>query len=178
MLAKSRFSAVRSIRVAPLALAALLALAPLAQAQDAATRNTGRIEQQMTPEQFKAAGLDQLSDGQLANLNAWLNRTLEVETVKAAATATQKVKDDNRGFFDFGSRQAITGRITGEFRGFGQGRQYTLDNGQVWRQTDSATLSGVRLDQPQVTISPSLLGNAWYMAVEGYNTRANVKRVK
>ena len=27
-------------------------------------------------------------------------------------------------------------------------------------------------------ISPSLVGNAWYMAIEGYNTRAKVERIK
>ena len=36
------------------------------------------IERQMTPEQFKAAGLDKLSPAELSNLNAWLNDTLEV----------------------------------------------------------------------------------------------------
>ena len=136
------------------------------------------IEQQMTPEQFKAAGLDQLSPEQLANLNAWLNNKLEVETTKAATEAKKKVEDDNRGFFNFGSSEPIVARITGEFRGFGRGRSYTLDNGQVWQQIDDASLAGVRLDNPEATIKPGLIGNVWYMSVGRYNTRASVKRVK
>jgi hypothetical protein len=29
-----------------------------------------------------------------------------------------------------------------------------------------------------VKIAPSLVGNAWYMQVEGYNKRASVRRMK
>lgn len=169
-------------RLRPFALASVLLAAlfatPLAFAQQAGDR----IEQQMTPEQFKAAGLDQLSAEQLESLNAWLNRTLEVETTKAATVAAQqakeKIEDENRGFLNFGSDEAVTGRLQGEFRGFGKGREYLLDNGQLWRQTDSASLAGVRLDNPQVTIKPSMIGSAWYLTVEGYNTAAKVQRIK
>lgn len=161
----------RARTIRPLLLATLLALAPAAFAQQP-------IEQQMTPEQFKAAGLDQLNAAQLSNLNAWLNRTLENETAKAAATAKKKVEDDNRGFLNFGSIEPVVAKIDGEFRGFGSGRSYTLDNGQVWEQIDGASLAGVRLSAPQVKINPSLIGNAWYLSVAGYNTRAKVQRVK
>lgn len=139
---------------------------------------TGQIEKQMTPEQFKAAGLDKLSPEELAHLNAWLNRTLDTETTKAAVQAEKKVKDENRGFFNFGSSEPIVSKMTGEFRGFAQGRKYTLENGQVWHQTDSATLAGVRVNNPDVKINPSVIGNAWYLQIQGYNTRAKVERLK
>src|SRR3546814_1781912 len=42
------------------------------------------IEQAMTAEQCKAAGLDKLSPEELANLNTWLDRTITTETAKAA----------------------------------------------------------------------------------------------
>ena len=167
----------RPFALASVLLATLLAV-PLVFAQQAGDR----IEQQMTPEQFKAAGLDQLSAEQLQNLNAWLNRTLVVETTKAATQAArqtkEKIEDENRGFLNFGSDEAITGRLQGEFRGFGKGREYQLDNGQSWRQIDSASLAGVRLQNPQVTIKPSMVGNAWYLRIEGYNTAAKVQRIK
>ncbi|MBF6025656.1 hypothetical protein [Lysobacter niastensis] len=150
---------------------ALFLLAPCVAAQQ-------RIEQQMTPEQIKATGLDRLTPEQLANLNAWLNGKLELETTKAAESAKKKVEQENRGFASFGSSEPVTGHISGDFRGFGRGRNYTLDNGQVWEQVDDATLAGTRLTSPQVKISPSLVGNSWYMSVEGFNTRAKVRRVK
>lgn len=136
------------------------------------------IEKQMTPEQFKAAGLDKLSPQELGNLNAWLNRTLEIETTKAAELAKDKIETENRGFFNFGKADPIDDRLVGEFRGFARGRSWTLENGQVWEQVDSASLAGVRLINPDVRITPSLVGNSWYLAVEGYNTRAQVRRIK
>lgn len=149
----------------------LLACALPAAAQDG-------IQQQMTPEQFKAAGLDKLSPEELANLNAWLNRKIDTETTKAAALAADKVKDENRGFFNFGSDEAIESRLVGEFRGFGKNRLYTLENGQQWRQADNASLVGVHKTNPGVKINPGMIGNVWYMRIEGYNTRAKVERVK
>lgn len=155
-----------------LLLAALLVAAAPALAQQQP------IETRMTPEEFKATGLDQLDAAQLARLNAWLGRTIEGETEKAAATAKRQVEDDNRGFLSFGSSEPVTGRLVGTFSGFAGGREYTLDNGQVWRQIDAASLAGVRREAPAVRITPSLVGNAWYMAIEGSNTRAKVERLK
>lgn len=164
----------RSLRA--LVLTALLAIVPAAFAQQPDQKVP--IQQQMTPAQFKAAGLDQLNAEQLANLNAWLNGTIAAETAKAAVTAKKQVEEDNRGFFNFGSTDPVVAKINGEFRGFGNSRNYTLDNGQVWQQTDTATLAGVRLTNPQVKITPSLIGNAWYLQVQGYNARAKVQRIK
>jgi hypothetical protein len=156
----------------PLTLLAAFALSPLtALARDP-------IERDMTPEEFKAAGLDKLSAEELARLNVWLGRKIDTASDEAAALAKDKVEQENRGFFHFGSDEPIAGRIAGEFRGFGRGRTYTLDNGQVWRQIDEASLAGVRIDAPEVKINPSLMGNAWYLSVKGYNTRAKVERVK
>lgn len=162
-------------------LALLLALAtPIAFAQDAADQRP--IEQRMSPEEFAAAGLAKLSPEELAALNAWLRGTLKVETERAAAVAAQvaaeKVKDDNRGFFHFDSDEAIVARLQGRFDGFARNRRYTLDNGQVWKQLDNARLEGVELDSPEVTISPGVFGNVWYLKVDGYNKRAKVERIE
>lgn len=165
-------NAVRSHTLRPLLFAVLLALAPSAFAQQPP------IQQQMTPAQFKAAGLDQLNPEQLANLNAWLDGTIQAEASKAAITAKKQVEDHNRGFLSFGSDEPVVSKISGEFRGFAKGRSYTLDNGQVWQQSDGATLVGARLTNPVAKITPSRVGNAWYMQVGTYNTRAKVDRIK
>jgi hypothetical protein len=88
------------------------------------------------------------------------------------------VKQENRGFFHFGEDTPIDAHLVGDFRGFQKGHDYTLDNGQVWRQIDDAELAGVRLTNPAVDIKPALVGNTWYMKVGKYNTRAQVKRIK
>lgn len=158
-----------------LAIALLLAcLSPIAGAQS----TQPAIEKQMTPEQFKAAGLDKLSADELAHLNAWLGRTLETQTAKASAETKQRIEHENRGFLTFNSEEPIAAHISGDFHGFDKGRIYTLDNGQVWQQIDAAQLPGIRLTNPEVKIKPAVMGNTWYMAVGHYNTRAQVKRIK
>ncbi len=160
-----------SIRM--LAFVVLLACAPTAFGQ-----TSSAIEKQMSPTEFKAAGLDKLNADELAHLNVWLGRTIETQSAKVAADTKKMVEHENRGFFDFGSQEPITGHMNGEFRGFAKNRIYTLDNGQVWQQIDDAELQGIRLANPDVNIKPAMMGNTWYMAVSHYNTRAQVKRVK
>ncbi len=168
---------VRSLAIV-LALAGLLPVLPVA-AQDAAAPS---LRQRMSAEEFRAAGLDKLSPAELASLDAWLNSTLGVETRKAADQAAAQTKDrieqENRGFFNFGSDEPIVSRIQGRFDGFARNRRYVLANGQEWRQVDEASLVGVHLDNPDVRINPSMIGNVWYLAVKGYNTRAKVVREK
>lgn len=163
-----------------LLVATLCALPAFALAQQAPP-----IEQAMTADEFKAAGLDKLSADELARLNTWLDRRVKQETTVAVAAATeaareegrQEVVEENRGFFHFNSEDPIEASIVGEFNGFGSRRRYTLDNGQVWEQTDGATLAGVRKTNPKVRIKPGLMG-VWWMKIEGYNTQAKVQRIK
>lgn len=158
----------------------MLAFAPLAWAQQA-TPLTTNVEAQMSPEQFKAAGLDKLSAKELATLNAWLQQKVSTETAvaveKAREEGRKEVVEKNRGFFDFGSKEPIESVITGEFNGFGKGKHFTLQNGQVWEQTEAASLSGVRKTDIPVKIKPGALG-VWFMQVKGYNTQAKVRRIK
>lgn len=161
-------------------LAALLALPSLALAQQAPP-----IQQAMSQDEFKAAGLDKLSAEELARLNAWLDRRMEQETTAAVAAATEQAREEgrqevvekNRGFFHFGSDEPIVAAIDGEFNGFGKGKRYRLDNGQVWEQTDSSTLTGVRRTNPGVRIRPGIMG-VWYLRIDGYNTQAKVQRIE
>ena len=152
-------------------LALLLLLPCAAAAQDA-------LQDKMTPAEFKAAGLDKLSAQELAALNAWLRGKVVEETRRVATETRKEVEKENRGFFDFGSSEPVVARLKGEFAGFANGRRYVLENGQEWRQVDNAKLHGVRRTNPEMTIRPSLIGNAWYMTVEGYNTRTKVQRIK
>ncbi|KAF1698606.1 MULTISPECIES: hypothetical protein [Pseudoxanthomonas] len=183
------------------ALALALALAaPGAFAQAAAEATT--LRQQMSAEEFKAAGLDKLTAQELAALQAWIRRGQEGAAVAAATEAApaesatvlsaaeierireqareegrQQVKQENRGFFDFGTSEPIASTLVGEFRGFAKGRQYTLANGQVWEQVEDASLAGVRAQAPAVTIKPGVT-NTWFLKIAGYNTAAKVRRIK
>ena len=163
--------------------AALLCTAGAALAQDAAPDpRTGNLRASMTEAEFKVAGLEKLSATELSALEAWLQRKVVQETAVAVEVAKQEGRKEvqlaTRGFFDFGSEEPIVSTLEGEFRGFGKGRDYTLQNGQVWEQVDNASLAGVRKTNPGVRITPSRVGNNWYLRIEGYNTAASVRRVK
>ncbi|MFT3667425.1 MAG: hypothetical protein QM795_02260 [Pseudoxanthomonas sp.] len=166
-------------------------------AQDAASdARFADLRASMTAEEFKAAGLDKLSDAELTALSAWLTRKVGTETARAVEQARQEVRQEtqtavaqaqadtrkqveqeNRGFFDFGSDEAITSTLAGEFKGFAKGNRYTLANGQVWEQIEPASLNGVRKTNPEVTIKPGIF-NTWFLRIKGYNTPAKVRRVK
>jgi len=145
----------------------------------------GDLQAQMTQAEFKAAGLDKLSAAELATLNRWLQGKVEAATTQAVAAVREEAREEgrqevivkNRGFFDFGSSEPVTGVLQGEFRGFGKGRIFTLDNGQVWEQSDATSLGGVRRTSPKVSIKPGMMG-VWYMKVEGVNTQAKVRRTR
>jgi hypothetical protein len=52
-----------------------------------------------------------------------------------------------------------------------------LTNGQVWEVTDEPRTFRISATDPVVRIEPGLL-SAWYLSVEGYNSRVKVKRIK
>lgn len=147
----------------------------------AAAQQSPSLQERMTPAEFRAAGLDKLTAGELAALDAWLQRRVGEEAAVAVEQAREEgrreVVEENRGFFHFNSEEPIESTIAGEFRGFGKGRRYTLANGQVWEQIDGATLAGVRRSDVPVRIRPGFMG-AWWLQVEGYNTTAKVQRVE
>jgi len=132
------------------------------------------LEERMSAKEFRDAGLDKLSAEELAHLNRWLR---ERASATVAAPAAAPVED--RTGFPAGRNEPdrIVSRLIGSFRGWSGNTQFRLDNGQVWQQTDDTTFGGVSLESPQVTIDKGMFG-AWYLRVEGYNSRAKVKRVR
>lgn len=134
------------------------------------------LEERMSAAEFKAAGLDKLTPEELVQLNAWLSQEVG-DVARSAAPATPA---DRRGFETSGTDYSdIETRIAGEFTGWdGRDGRFVLTNGQVWQSVDPGSrLRGVKLDSPLVTIEAGTFG-AWFLSVEGYNTRVRVKRVK
>lgn len=177
-----RFSRLRLLASA----AVLLSLASPALAQRVVE---GDLQQQMSPAEFKAAGLDKLSPAELTALNGWLQGKVAAVAADTREQVREQVREQareegrqevivkNRGFFDFGSNEPITSTLQGEFRGFGKARRFVLANGQEWEQDDDTVFSGPRKTNPTVSITPGIMG-VWYMRVDGVNTRAKVRRTK
>jgi hypothetical protein len=153
-----------------LLLTALLACSGLAEAQ-----RFSSLEERMSDAEFRAAGLDTLSAAQLAALNQWLT---ERGLVGADASAPPADASDRVGLApERGQSDRVSSRLMGSFRGWTGSTEFQLQNGQVWRQTGGGELAGVSLEEPEVTIEQGIFGT-WYLRVEGYNSRAKVKRVR
>jgi hypothetical protein len=83
------------------------------------------IQQMMSPDEFRAAGLDKLSQKELSNLNAWLQRDREATAKSAEARAVKKI--------DF-----RVSRVDGPFFGLSGSTIIKLQDGSKWKQANSA----------------------------------------
>jgi len=157
----------RLARLLPLFVSAALIVPALALAADQYVP----LQQRMSPAEFKAAGLDKLSTDELKNLDDWLSGHGKV--------ATKVIDQSGKPVFYPTSEKAgpVQGRIQGEFTGFSGHGEFTLDNGQVWKQADSSRLACMASSNPKVTVRRSLMGN-WMMAVDGCNDTTSVVRIK
>lgn len=156
------------IRLRHLGLPLLLAL-PLCcvsvHAQDA-----NSLQQRMSSAEFKAAGLDKLSPQELANLDTWLAAHPVVKTRMVSSSGKPVF------YADSAKRQKINAHMVGHFGGW-QGRsEFTLDNGQVWKQVGSDKPECMTSDNPAVKVKPTLFGG-WLMFVDGCNGDSHVERV-
>lgn len=140
------------------------------------------LEERMSYNDFKAAGLDKLSPEELAHLNAWLRQkaanTLAPGAAAPAAYAPATPQADTRGLrLPTESGETIVSRIPGNFRGWTGKTRITLENGQVWETFPENNKLTVNLNDPTVRIEPGMFG-AWYMKVDGYNASVKVKRIQ
>lgn len=181
---------------------ALVALAgvsvvPLCAAENVALRTL------LSPEEFHRAGLDKLTQEELAFLEERLAQTAPAP-VAAATPMVAPVADapaaraaDAAGAGALPQGEAAFGRegqlhaavekqqsvpaqvrsrIPGKFTGWEGGAIFRLENGQVWRQVDDSQFA-VNLENPVVVIEKGMMG-AFFLHVDGYGSRAKVKRVK
>ncbi len=157
----------RLARLLPLLMSAALAVPVVSFAADQYVP----LQKRMSAEEFKAAGLDKLSPAELQNLDNWLSGHGKVET-KVVDQAGKPV------FYPTSEKAGpVAAHVQGSFNGFSGHTQLTLDNGQVWQQSDGTQVSCLAAENPKVTIRRSLMGN-WMAAVDGCNDTAPLTRVK
>jgi len=155
---------------------ALLA-ASLLLAVGSAWAQTPALEDRMGQTQFRAAGLHKLDPAELQALDAWIAAQSVEPAARTGERGPAMRRDGDAGMRAEPVATAVSSTLVGRFEGFSRGREYTLANGQVWRQTGDTPLQGVRADGPAVEITPARLGG-WWMRVAGYNTRVRVERVR
>lgn len=153
----------------------LLASLGLGSAAMAADAPDFDVMKSMSAADFRASGLDKLSDAQIKALDAWFAAYQQQHALScnAATPAAAGAGSSPAAADSF----PLTAHIVGEFHGWYGSTRVTLDNGQVWEQMDDATVTAGRSSNPKVTITRGLL-NSFYMSVEGVSDSVLVKRIK
>lgn len=140
------------------------------------------LEEQMTGQEFEAAGLEKLSPQELDALNGWIRRHSLANLATAASGATVSGSDanvaDQRGFK--GSEQErtpITSRILGPFSGWDGQTVFKLENGMIWAQADKDKFYIDEVQNPVVVIEPRMFGR-WELSIEGHDAECRVERIQ
>lgn len=160
---------------------ALLGLILLALAMPlAAQQGFASLEEQMTGDEFNAAGLEKLSPQELASLNAWIRSrslaTLDGPRYSAAPTSAAN-QDFSRSDIENMEREPFTTRINGTFAGWDGQTVFQLENGMIWAQADKDKFFTNEEQSPMVTIEPALFGD-WKLTVEGHDKSCRVERIQ
>lgn len=160
-----------------------LCTASLALAQ---SQSFSSLEERMTAKDFRAAGLEKLSDAELAALNAWIERNIRLaDPVGGAAPASGQVPaaaatapsaEESRVGFENARREEFSSSIAGTFKGWFGKTKFELENGQVWQQVEEDRYP-MNVENPTVWIEPGTF-NSWRLRVEGYNRTTPVKRIR
>lgn len=161
---------IRILSFRPFVLALLLGVAMNAAAQQKP------IEQQMTPEQFDAAGLGKLSAAELANLNAWLNRE-RAEPVATQSPEERPAAERPRDSYVGADDKPVRSRLKGSVQAWAPGTVFELENGQRWRVLKGSMKLSKPLQAPEIEVAPGLMGR-WFLQVDEDAPRARVERIE
>lgn len=141
------------------ALIGLCAIFGLAEFADAAREEvSGSIQQMMTPEEFRAAGLNKLSPEELQKLDAWLQgyrQVAEQAGEKKGSARAERTKMD-----------LIVSRVDGSFNGLTGRTVIRLEDGTVWKQANADDRFRPKVtDHPAAAVIHGIFG--YKMRIEG-----------
>src|SRR5438046_5047273 len=119
---------------------------------------SGNIKEMMSPEEFKAAGLNKLSADEIQRLDAWLQGYRQVTEQAAEKKATARA---SRTKMDL-----IVSRVDGTFDGLTGRTIIRLDDGTVWKQANADDRYRARVtDHPAAAVIHG--GFGYKMRIEG-----------
>jgi hypothetical protein len=131
------------------------------------------VQELMTPDEFKAAGLDKLSEDELQHLDAWLQgyrQTTEKRvSEQVEKKATEEIKKATEQAKARGPKllvERVVSRVDGTLSGLTGSTMIKLEDGTVWKQANhDDRYQPVVTDHPMVSVSHSAFG--YKMRVEG-----------
>lgn len=132
------------------------------------------LEEQMTQAEFRAAGLEKLTDSELRQLNQWI----EAEAGIKASAGSSAPRSDRMGFpVSTTDRTTIKTSLVGEFSGWSGKTKFEMANGQVWQQTRGGSFRASTQQSPEVEITPEAFGS-WALRIDGAGRAVRVERIK
>jgi hypothetical protein len=141
------------------------------RAEEKATEFPG-VEKSMSPKAFEEAGLNKLTPEERERLDDFIRRYVSSANQEAANTAVEHAVKENKVS---SQPQVIESRILGPFHGYNGQSRFTLENGQVWAQSQQVTRAYSPIDSPPVIIVKG--GWGWRMYILG-GGEIRVSRIK
>jgi hypothetical protein len=133
-------------------------LAGLGTANAAPQEMTGNIKEMMSPEEFKAAGLNKLSPDELQKLDAWLQGYRQITEQKAEKKATARA--------DRVKMDVLVSRVDGTFYGLTGRTIIRLEDGTAWKQANAEDrFRAKNPDHPAAVVIHGVFG--YKMQLEG-----------
>jgi len=131
------------------------------------------IQEVMTPDEFKAAGLDKLSEDELQHLDAWLQGYRQTTERKASEQAERKADEEiKKATAEVKVRQPrvlverVVSRVDGTLTPLTGHNVIKLEDGTVWKQANKDDrYTPPVADHPMAQVSHSPFG--YKMRVEG-----------
>lgn len=131
------------------------------------------LEERMSQNEFRAAGLEKLSPEELKSLNEWLRTHNAVVTTVITTTPSGEPLFYPRD----SDRTTIQSHIDGKFSGWHGKTTVRLENGQEWTQTESGGVACGNSDNAAIKIKPMALGS-WLAYVSSCSDSVRVTRSK
>lgn len=142
----------------------------------------------MSVADYRATGLDKLSDAQVKALSVWFanyesqqskdctkSATMVSATAPAAAASKPAVTTSKHHKLD--GSVVTTSRINGTFSGWYGGTVFKLENGETWEQTDDSLVPFAAVSHPVITISKGT-SDTYYLEVKGMTDSVPVRKVE
>jgi len=131
------------------------------------------VQELMTPDEFKAAGLDKLSEDELQHLDAWLQgyrqtteKRVSEQVEKKATEEIKKATEQAKARAPKLMVQRVVSRVDGTLTGLTGRTLIKLEDGTVWKQANhDDRYQPIVTDHPMVSVSHSAFG--YKMRVEG-----------
>jgi len=116
------------------------------------------IKEMMSPEEFKAAGLNKLSPDELQKLDAWLQGYRQITEQKAEKKATARAERTKM--------DVLVSRVDGTFSGLTGRTIIRLEDGTVWKQANADDRYRAKNpDHPAAAVIHGMFG--YKMQIEG-----------